>query len=342
MVVEGIEDEKVSKASIVREYLSSHPDASTRGASAALIKERPDVFKNFESARMHVRMARGEAGERCRKRYSAVSGHYYTVEALEKLYNVPQPVEVKEWRPYLLPLAIEKMLILADVHIPFHDREALMRAIDDGVKQGCDTALLNGDFLDCHMESRFRKEAPPKMRFLDELETAKDVLKILCKSFKKVVYKTGNHEDRHEHYLHDHAEVFYELPQFRLSALLDLAHNGIIEVESKRVVRFGKLNILHGHEYKGGMTSPVNPARGLFLRTKAVSLCSHFHQQSEHSEPTLDGVTIAAWSTGCLCQLHPEYMPYNKWTTGYAIVERVSDTGNFIVLQRKIINGRVY
>lgn len=47
------------------------------------------------------------------------------------------------------------------------------------------------------------------------------------------------------------------------------------------------------------------------------------------------------WSTGCLCDLHPDYAPLNKWNHGFAFVE-VFNGGKFEVQNLFISDGKVY
>jgi hypothetical protein len=129
--------------------------------------------------------------------------------------------------------------------------------------------------------------------------------------------------------------------RFEFKELFQLDKFGIELVEDKRVVKLGALNILHGHEYRFAISNPVNPARGLFLRCKAHAICGHFHQSSHHTEKTVEQKIIATWSTGCLCDLHPEYAPLNNWVHGFAFVESTSD-GKFNVQNKVIRNGKVY
>ena len=37
-------------------------------------------------------------------------------------------------------------------------------------------------------------------------------------------------------------------------------------IKDKRIVKINSLNVIHGHEYKGGISAPVNIARGLYLK----------------------------------------------------------------------------
>jgi hypothetical protein len=117
------------------------------------------------------------------------------------------------------------------------------------------------------------------------------------------------------------------------------AITGIEWVEDKRVIRSGKLACLHGHEFAGG-GGGVNPARWLFLRTGENAVCGHFHRTSEHSEPSLSREARAAWSTGCLCDMRPSYMPHNKWNHGFAWID-VEVDGHFALKNLRIINGKV-
>jgi hypothetical protein len=99
--------------------------------------------------------------------------------------------------------------------------------------------------------------------------------------------------------------------------------------------------VLHGHEYRFPITNPVNPARGLFLRAKALAMCFHFHQTSQHSERNLAGKIMSTWSIGGLMDLHPDYRPLNNWNHGFAIVP-FNSSGEFEVESYRIIGGKAY
>jgi hypothetical protein len=53
------------------------------------------------------------------------------------------------------------------------------------------------------------------------------------------------------------------------------------------------------------------------------------------------GKLITTWSTGCLCNLNPDYMVLNKWNHGFAFVE-VGSNGDFTVKNHRIYKGRVW
>ncbi len=112
-----------------------------------------------------------------------------------------------------------------------------------------------------------------------------------------------------------------------------------IIIKDKRIMKAGDLNILHGHEFGGSVFSPVNIARGLFLKGKVSAMQGHNHQSSSHSESNMNGEITTTWSLGCLCELHPAYLPINKWNHGFAIVE--IDGQNFEVRNKNIHKGKV-
>ena len=74
--------------------------------------------------------------------------------------------------------------------------------------------------------------------------------------------------------------------------------------------------------------------------TKSTALCGHYHQSSDHTETRIDGDTITTWSTGCLCNLHPKYMPLNKWNLGFALYNQV-DKDFWHLQNKRIIQNQV-
>ena len=235
-------------------------------------------------------------------------------------------------------LDCKKVLIISDIHFPFHDRQALMTALEQG--ESCDVILLNGDVMDCYSESRFMKN--PKHRMLhDELNLVRDFLEYLRSRFKKkrILFKLGNHELRHQHYIFKNADALSGLPDLEISNLLKFAQYGIEEVKQSQLIRSGSLNILHGHEYRGG-AGTINISRQMLLKTFDNIIIGHFHQTNSYTVRKVNQDIIGAWATGCLCKLRPEYATFNHWTHGFATVE--FDGKFFNVENRKIINGKLF
>lgn len=155
----------------------------------------------------------------------------------------------------------------------------------------------------------------------------------------RLVMRLGNHEMRYESHILSRVPELVDLELFNFENVISARELGIEVVGNKRIILAGKLNIVHGHEFARGFAAPVNPARGFFLKAKNNVLGGHHHQVSQHSEQDINGNVVGAWSTGCLCELHPKYMPINNWSSGFATVQNEGTT--FHVDNLKIIKGKV-
>ena len=252
-------------------------------------------------------------------------------------YNLPSSDEAV-YETYHLDAS--RILLLSDIHIPYHSVEALTATFDYAKKEKPDAILLNGDTIDFFQLSRFCKE-PGKRSFGHELLAFKQFFEVLRNTFpkSKFYFKLGNHEERYNHFLWMKAGELEGVDEFKLEEIIKARAEGIEVIGDKRIIKAGDLNIIHGHEFGGSVFSPVNIARGLFLKAKVSAIQGHNHQTSEHTESDMNGNIKTTWSTGCLCELHPAYLPINKWNHGFSIVD-VSGS-NFEVRNKRIYKGKV-
>lgn len=289
----------------------------------------PSEFKSAENGRDLVRMATKTHGNKNRKQIKT------TVEW--KGLSLPEP-EKNDYSKFLIK---EKRIgILSDIHFPYYDKEALNAAIAYLRKWKPDCILLNGDIIDCYQLSRFERD-PRARSFKYELDMFRNFVIQLRDIFKntRIVFRQGNHEMRYESHILNRIPELVDLELFSFENVISAKQLGIEVLGNKRIIMAGKLNIVHGHEFARGFAAPVNPARGFFLKAKNNVLGGHHHQISQHQEQDINGNITGAWSTGCLCELHPKYMPINNWSTGFATV--LQDSGTFEVDNLKIIKGKV-
>ena len=168
----------------------------------------------------------------------------------------------------------------------------------------------------------------------------------LAKKLTNAIIKSESISTEKSSELMNYIRDSFELESFKdFAAQLDSVDNiesgQLIQLfKDWKVIEAGKLSIIHGHEFGGSFFNPVNAARGLFMRAKSSVLAGHNHQTSEHQEGNIKGDSIACWSTGCLCELSPEYRPmaFTKWNLGAAIVDHNED-GQFFVDNFRIIKG---
>ena len=328
----------ISKAGIAREYRVKYGmDMPTRKLSRIMYSENNLTFKNIDDARTVIQKIEGKAGGKRHKASSKNTQFYKPEHRPENPYELPKSDETI-YEPYIIKG--RRILVLSDIHIPYHSIPALTAAFDWARDKDVDTVLLNGDTIDAHRLSKYVTD-PKKRDFAGELETFREFFTVLVQAFPKaqIIFKIGNHEERYDAFLAQKAGELSGVSEFSLENIIRSRAQGIEFVTDKRIMKAGDLNIIHGHEFTGGTFSPVNIARGLFLKAKVSAMQGHNHQTSEHTESNMNGEITTTYSVGCLCELHPAYLPINKWNHGFAIVD--VDGQSFHVRNYRIHKGEV-
>lgn len=229
--------------------------------------------------------------------------------------------------------------VMSDIHLPLHDRTALMATASYLKDRNIDALILNGDVLDCSNLTRHSQRKPMRYTWGQELEVARAFFSSLRVLFPKIpiLYLEGNHENWVKQYL------VRQAPQlsgdYELEKVLGLEQLCIQWLPEDRVVKYGKLYIMHGHQLRIG--GSMNVAEKVLRKSGVNVMCGHWHQQAYYEKKNLVDEIHACWINGALCDLHPDYMPYNNHGHGFATVELLDNDGTFNVVQRKVMNGRV-
>jgi len=323
---------------IAREFINKFPGSPKQAVARAMHAEHPEVFSSAEHARRAIRYATGAHGSknrRCIPCSAVVHGHQSAT-----FERMPEGIrDIEAFVPFIIEPGAT--LALHDVHIPYHDRAAVEAAVEWASKKPVDTVLLNGDIMDCYAQSRWETD-PRKRKLKAEVDLTRQFFGWLRGKFPKArfVWKFGNHEERHERYIMVRCPELLGLPIMALDQIVNASDFGIETVRDMQPIKLGNLYALHGHEYKFAISNPVNPARGLYLRAKKSAICGHFHQESSHTESDISEDITTCWSVACLCDLHPRYMPLNRWCHGVARVEHLKN-GSFTVDNRRIFQGKI-
>ncbi len=322
---------------IVRDLIRKHPQAPARTLARRLVEEVNGAL-TLEQARSRIRSILGLNGEPRRKQSHDKPLHRPPRKAGERLAMPPSQAE--PWLPFDLGIT-GKVGILSDIHVPYHDETALRAAVDHLQAERVECLLLNGDWADFYSISRHEKN-PKHRNFKNELHAGRELLKWLRQEFPdaRFVAKLGNHEERWEKWLWEHAPEISDDPIMGIDNWYGFERLGIDLVKDKRIILAGALPILHGHEKGNGISSPVNQARGAFMRLHHTVLEGHGHRTSTHSEPDMMGRETVCFSTGCLCDMRPAYARLNKWNHGAAVVhvhaDRTFDVENFRIQAGKV------
>jgi predicted phosphodiesterase len=320
---------------VVLDYLKNFPNTSKKTLAQKIYSANKLLFKDAEDARYAIRALTGAAGKKNKFSNSVTHKTEFT---RENPFGLPQ-TEAKPFEPYILPKANNNILFLSDIHLPYHDINALTLALNYGKEKAVNTIYLNGDIMDCYKAS-FHEQDPKKRDMSYEFDVCRQFLDLLAKEFPlaKIIYKQGNHEARWERFLRVKAPIVLDMEEFRLEVILKLRERGVEWIPNSQLVKAGKLNIIHGNEYKGG--GGINVARTLWLRAGDNVIAGDKHKTQTGLKTNIDKSVVGSWSVGCLCELNPEYLTFNEWNLGFAHIEVFKD-GNFAVHNKQIINGKI-
>lgn len=334
------------KGLVCQELLRRFPKLNTKALARKAAEDYPHLFVDYEAARTCLRYYRGATGKKDRQ---TTQNNYRQLQtAARRSAEALTRWGLKKTRgrkreTYQIPAAHDRVLWLSDLHIPNHDEQALVVALEYGKKKQANCVVLGGDLLDNAPFTRFRTP-PDKRAARDYFDQAVDFLQALRRNFPKalIVYMEGNHDRWYQDWLIDHCAVVFDDPHYQLETRLGLEALRIPYLKEHVVVKAGKLPLLHGHTLMRGLFAPVNPARGAYLRAKHHLLFGHCHQVSTHAEKDLAGRAVQCWSTGCLCTIPPAYDPHNtKQTHGFAFIQTRRD-GTFRVHNHTIVDGQIF
>jgi predicted phosphodiesterase len=328
------------KVEIARKYRKEYGvEMPTRKLARIMYKENNLLFKDEEEARERLRYIEGKAGNKKNKEYIKKTEFFVEGARPKNPYALPESDE-ESYEPYIIQ-GHKRVLIINDIHLPYHNQQAITACFDFAKKQKPDAIFINGDLLDFHGISFFEKD-PRKKHFAAELKMFKQFFEILERTFKcKIYFKFGNHEERYNKFLFQKAKELVGVEEFELENIIKARAEGIEVITDKRIVMMNELPFIHGHEFGRGVFSPVNSARGLFLQAKHSCVKGDSHVTSEHTEPNILGKIMTTWSVGCLCGMTPRWLPLNKWNAGFGIANLDSNGTDFEFINKRIFKGRV-
>ena len=306
---------------------------SKRFISTVLFSENPDLYTDEEDARKYVRYVCGSQGDYSRKGQSD--------DLKKKFALIADPhIELTNPEPYIIPEGYKNTLVLADIHSKFYNKQAFEIAINDGKKNGCDSVIIDGDFMDFYQFSRFDKSPRVVKDFYEEQELGTELLQMLQNEFGIVFCKKGNHDIRLEMHIQKLSATMPELQDYvTYQDWLFYGGTNTVFIEDYRHIQYGKLNIIHGHEYQGG--GGIHVAHNRLNKTFDNVLSAHSHKSQSMIRTTINREIFGSWAIGCMCSLNPRYNAKNDWTNGFAIV-RKDNNGDFEVENKVIYNDKLF
>jgi len=332
--------EKGRKTETAEKYVRKYIDLgikfqkqySKRGIAKVMLDENPDVYLDIEDARAYIRYVTNSYGEQ--------NKHDKYTDLEEGLILINKPVIELDYTPYIVPPAYNKTLIIADLHGLFCDMQSLEIAINYGIKHNCDSFIIDGDFLDFYQFSKFDKSNRIVEQFYEEQEWGVELLQLLQRIFGFGILKEGNHDARRQLYIERLPLVYEEIKLLGgYSDYLNYSGSNIQFIKDYNVINYGKLNIIHGHEFQGG--GGIHVAYNRLNKAFDNIISAHSHVKQEAVRVGIDGEVYGSWTLGCLCNLHPRYNINSNWTHGFATVAK-DESGFFEIQNKLIINKKIY
>lgn len=245
-------------------------------------------------------------------------------------------------------------VIVPDSHGNHIDHTAAAAFLKDLELLSVKQVVMLGDHIDCagflalhHVagfvpdcDYTYEQDAAACNTFLDEIQSRTGNV--------ETYYIEGNHETRIARQilkmtLRNRRDSEYLMSLYGPKAVLNLDKRKINWVDrglcyhglSKRgTIRLGKCLFMHGTR------TGVNAAQATLNDMGANTVYGHTHRMASAAKETIDG-SVAAWSVGCLSELHPLYgdTRISGWTHGYGL-QIVEQDGTFLHLSIPIVEGR--
>lgn len=222
----------------------------------------------------------------------------------------PQVEETMKKRSY------QKVLMIPDMHVPFHDKKWLDSLLQFAEINKPDTVFIMGDLVDFYAISRFVKNPLRALKLQEEINVARNVLKRIkatCPT-SKIVFIRGNHEARLQKYLWSTAQELSGLDCLNVPELLGLKELGMIYAEKGRYNFCGEV-IKHGSVVR---KFSAYTAKAETEKHGKSGTSGHTHRAGVYFQSD-DSGDISWIETGCGCRLDQEYMEGEKpnWQQGW-------------------------
>jgi len=249
-------------------------------------------------------------------------------------------------KPYL-PQGYHMVMVMPDLHIPYHDQAALLCAMKAHEYLQPKRTVLLGDWLDAEPFKSFETRTLVESRMhdfkKDEVDPCNKILDSLQKNSSLVVYIEGNHEFRIEKAAARAKGVGVASVYSLISPrnLLSEGRKNFIWVPYSKTLSHYKITddlwAMHGWSFSKHVAE-------YHLNQLASVSCvfGHVHrQQSASRRCKVNDKQIKAWSPGCLCDRQPIWgtQQPTDWIHGFSILYVKNDNSHWFEYTITIENG---
>lgn len=238
-------------------------------------------------------------------------------------------------------------IVINDLHIPYHDKEAV-RLVKTFIYDTQPEALfINGDLLDMFEISKYSDEGGKPVSLIEEIEQGKAFLSELRNNLPdtRIVYIFGNHEHRFQTYLSHNAPKLMGLQGMRLREQLECDRLDVEVCYSKKRESYIKhRGVLIGHFDKVNKHSAYT-AKNLLDSYGYTLIQGHTHRGGSHFRTHL-GTQVASYENFCLCDMEDTWLLNPNWQHGFSVIDYINRKPYIIqlpIVEKKFkFNGREY
>jgi predicted phosphodiesterase len=207
--------------------------------------------------------------------------------------------------------------VLPDLHVPYHDEEALGRALARIREERPERVVILGDLADFEAISKFSRKLKKRAVFEYEIGEVRRVIQELEKEFKQqnVIYICGNHESRLSKYIIRNCPELDDLPMLAFREIVQIPRRWVVYEYNLNAVCIDGVNYIHGRKFSGNVCiNNIKKYLGSVVQ-------GHSHRASSQYMRLPNGETIGAVEAGCLCDLQPSYASDVNWSHAMAWAE---------------------
>lgn len=268
----------------------------------------------------------------------------------------PEPPTIPSGIPSPAPRvasgSLLRVLIIPDVHVPYHDELAWRTVLAVARGWRPDVAVILGDFGDFYQVSQHPKDPSRRLSFGDEVSRVLTELERVARlRIPRVIYCEGNHETRFQRLINGMSPAVANVPGVARDAqqLLSVQQRfGWEWVPYGHHISIGKLSFMHDVGHCG-----VYAARQSVTSFGASIVFGHTHRAAAHYESTVDGDRHVGWTMGWLGD--PDAIDYRHRARvlresqhGFGIAHIEEGSGLFwchfvpIISGRAVVDGAVF
>ncbi len=286
---------------------------------------------------IRVRAAMGEAQKHIARELGVTEWRVRTVLRSQLTATVVKRGQ-KEVRLHTVtakaPRFLCRVAVLSDIHIPYHDHGALAIAMAFLREWQPSVIVLNGDILDFHEVSSHPKERHNVITFQDEIDEGRQFLRVLRHDHPRarICYTMGNHENRIERYLTNHAPELSSVTSLSLCTLLDLPDLAIEFFDAREKVAMHGVEFFHGSIIR---KDAGNSVRAHVAKRGGSVVMGHTHRMATVARRDKHGT---AWGieNGHLSNPDPSWCLDPDWQQGFTTLELTDDA---VSIQQRVVEG---